>query len=141
VNAEAQFPRIGSAAIVLDGDRILLGVRAKEPNCGKWVIPGGKVRAFESYEDAAAREMREETGLEIKVEKLLGVYEIIRPPQEHRLIIYSWAHLIGGDLRPSDDISLVRFFTKDELKRLVAAGECSDIVVEVLADAGWCQRP
>src|SRR5438128_2579508 len=132
-----QFPRVGSAALIRDGDRILLGVRGKEPNMGNWVIPGGKVRPFESYENAAAREICEETELEVKVESLLGVYEIIRPPSEHRLIIYSWAHLIGGDLRPSDDISDARFFTREELSDLVKRGQCSDIVIDVLRDVGW----
>src|SRR6266705_5537691 len=126
------FPRVGSAAIVVDGDRILLGVRAKEPNKGKWVIPGGKVRAFESYQDAAAREIREETGLEIKVEGLLGVFEIVRPPDEHRLIVYSWAHLISGEVKASDDIAEARFFTRAEVVELAAHGHCSNFVVDVL---------
>src|SRR3954447_2705217 len=80
------LPRIGSAVIVLDGGSVLLGVRDKEPNRGKWVLPGGKVRPFESIDEAARREIREETGLEIAVERQLGVWEIIEPPAEHRVI-------------------------------------------------------
>src|SRR5207249_6368075 len=137
MDANSQLPRVGSAALVVDTDRILLGIRAKDPNKGKWVIPGGKVRPFESYQDAAAREIREETGLEVKVKTVFGVYEIIRPPTEHRLIIYNWAHVIGGELSPSDDLTDARFFTRDEIKDLVVNGACSEIVIEVLTDAGW----
>jgi 8-oxo-dGTP diphosphatase len=137
VKPPENLPRVGSAALVTDNGRILLGVRVKEPNKGKWVIPGGKVRPFESYHDAASREIREETGLEVKVDGVVGVYEIIRPQEEHRLIVYSWAHLIGGELKASDDIAEVRFFSREEIQQLVLAGQCSEIVAQVLRDVGW----
>src|SRR4051812_43060202 len=47
------LPRVGSAVIVIDGESVLLGVRNKEPHRGKWVLPGGKIRPFESIDDAA----------------------------------------------------------------------------------------
>jgi ADP-ribose pyrophosphatase YjhB (NUDIX family) len=109
------LPRIGSAVIVIDGDAVLLGVRNKEPHRGKWVLPGGKVRPFESIDDAARREIREETGLEIDVKGQLGVWEIIEPPSEHRVIVYSLAHRTGGRLKASSDLSDVRFWNIDDL--------------------------
>jgi 8-oxo-dGTP diphosphatase len=104
------LPRIGSAVIVIDGESVLLGVRNKDPHRGKWVLPGGKVQPFESIDDAARREIREETGLEIDVEGQLGVWEIIEPPAEHRVIVYSIARLKGGELKASSDLSDVRFW-------------------------------
>jgi 8-oxo-dGTP diphosphatase len=112
------LPRIGSAVIVIDGDAVLLGIRGKEPHQGKWVIPGGKVRPFESIDEAARREIREETGLEIAVESQLGVWEIIEPPAEHRVIVYSIARPVGGELRASSDLAEVRYWSIDEVEHL-----------------------
>jgi len=59
------LPRVGSALIVRDeANRILLGKRNKDPQRGNWVLPGGKIHAFESIAQAAARELEEETGLD-----------------------------------------------------------------------------
>jgi 8-oxo-dGTP diphosphatase len=126
------LPRVGSALIVRDeANRILLGKRNKDPQRGNWVLPGGKIHAFESIAEAAMRELAEETGLTVEVERQFRVYEIINPPQEHRLVIYSWARVIGGDLRASDDISEVRFVSLQELGEL----PLTPLVREVLADA------
>ena len=60
------MPRLGSALVVRKGDAILLGLRNKEPEKGKWVLPGGGVRPFETIRAAAHRELLEETGLEVR---------------------------------------------------------------------------
>ena len=127
------LPRIGSALLVQDErNRILLGQRNKDPQRGSWVIPGGKIHAFESIADAAARELQEETGLAVEVGDHFKVYEIVNPPNEHRIVIYSWAKLIGGTLNASDDLSEVRFFRADELGNL----PLTPLVRRVLQDAG-----
>jgi 8-oxo-dGTP diphosphatase len=128
-----RVPRVGSAVLVADSGRVLLGRRAKDPNRGKWVLPGGKVRPFESIADAARREALEETGLEIEIERVLGVREIIDDPNEHRLIVYSTAHPIGGGLRADSDLDDVRWFSRGELVHL----DLSDVVRSVLDDQGW----
>jgi 8-oxo-dGTP diphosphatase len=126
------LPRVGSALIVRDdANRILLGKRNKDPQRGNWVLPGGKIHAFESIANAAARELAEETGLIVEVQHQFRVYEVINAPQEHRIIIYSWAKVIGGDLRASDDISEVKFVPLDELGDL----SLTPLVRAVLTDA------
>jgi 8-oxo-dGTP diphosphatase len=128
------LPRVGSALIVRDeANRILLGKRNKDPQRGNWVLPGGKIHAFESIADAAARELEEETGLRVEVQHQFRVYEVINAPQEHRIVIYSWAKAVGGDLRASDDISEVKFVSLHELGDL----PLTPLVREVLADAGY----
>jgi 8-oxo-dGTP diphosphatase len=128
------LPRVGSALIVRDeANRILLGKRNKDPQRGNWILPGGKIHAFESIADAAARELAEETGLTVEVQRLFRVYEVINPPHEHRIVIYSWAKAVGGDLRASDDISEVKFVSLRELGDL----PLTPLVREVLADAGY----
>jgi 8-oxo-dGTP diphosphatase len=127
------LPRIGSALLVQDeGDRILLGQRNKDPQRGFWVIPGGKIHAFERIAEAAIRELQEETGLTVEVGAQFGVYEIIDPPNEHRIVIYSWAKVISGTLRASDDLAEVRFLGREELRGIAL----TPLVRRVLEDAG-----
>jgi 8-oxo-dGTP diphosphatase len=128
------FPRIGSALIVRDeANRILLGKRNKDPQRGSWVLPGGKIHAFESIALAAARELEEETGLKVEVESQFRVYEIINPPDEHRIVIYSWGKVTGGEPKASDDISELRFVPIRELGGMLT----TPLVRQVLADAGF----
>src|SRR5271157_2828790 len=128
------LPRVGSALLVRDeANRILLGKRNKDPLRGSWVIPGGKIHAFESIADAAARELQEETGLIVEVGDHFNVYEIINPPNEHRIVIYSWGRVLGGEAKASDDISELKFFELDELGEVPV----TPLVQRVLIDAGF----
>ena len=134
------LPRVGSALIVRDeANRILLGKRNKDPQRGSWVLPGGKIHAFESIAEAAARELQEETGLQIDVQGQFRVYEIINPPDEHRIIIYSLGKVVGGSLRAADDISEVKFVSLKDLGEL----PLTPLVRRVLVDAGYIggERP
>ena len=128
------LPRIGSALLVRDElNRILLGKRNNDPQRGSWIIPGGKIHAFESIAEAAARELHEETGLIVEVGDHFNVYEIINPPNEHRIVIYSWGKVVGGEAKASDDISELKFFELDELGEVPV----TPLVRRVLSDAGF----
>lgn len=128
------LPRVGSALIVRDeANRILLGKRSKDPQRGSWILPGGKIHAFETIAQAAARELAEETGLDVEIEGQFQVYEIVEPPNEHRIIIYSWAHVRGGSLKPGDDVAEVRFVSLKELGGM----PLTPLVRRVLQDAGY----
>jgi ADP-ribose pyrophosphatase YjhB (NUDIX family) len=128
------LPRVGSAVIVRDeANRILLGKRNKDPQRGSWILPGGKIKAFESIAEAAVRELEEETGLKIDVQQQFRVYEVIDPPNEHRIIIYSLARVRGGNLRAADDVSEVKFVSFDQLGEL----PLTPLVRRVLQDAGY----
>jgi ADP-ribose pyrophosphatase YjhB (NUDIX family) len=128
-------PRLGSAVVVVSDGRILLGRRAKDPNRGKWVVPGGGVRPFESIADAGRREILEETGLEIEVQDVVAMREIINAPDEHRLIIFSCGRPIGGGIRAASDLDDVRFFSMSELRDL----PISEVVRSVLDEQGWLE--
>jgi|SRR5579859_1438698 len=130
------LPRIGSALLVRDErNRILLGQRNKDPQRGLWVIPGGKINAFERIGEAGARELEEETGLRVEVGPQFKVYEIVNPPNEHRIVIYSWARVIHGTPKASDDLSQVRFFSIEELGEI----QLTPLVRRVLEDAELLQ--
>lgn len=129
----AARPRVGSAVLITDcAGRVLLGRRAKDPNRGRWVLPGGGVEPFEPLSAAAIREAAEETGLDIEVTGHLGVLEIIDAPREHRVIVYSWARAVGGSLRASTDISELAFVAREELPSM----DVSPIVRDALTVAG-----
>jgi 8-oxo-dGTP diphosphatase len=130
------LPRVGSALLVRDdADRILLGKRNKDPQRGYWVIPGGKIHAFEAIAEAAVRELEEEAGLIVNVGDQFRVYEILNPPNEHRIVIYSWGKVIGGTPKASDDLSEVRFFAAEDLSGI----PLTPFVQRVLQDAGILQ--
>lgn len=126
--------RVGSAVLIIEGDKILLGRRNKDPYFGRWVLPGGKIEYGETHQQAAIREAKEELGVEIEVIRLAGkgIYYIFST-DEHRMIVYSIARLTEEKISPSTDISEARFFTRDELKNL----DITPVVHEVLRDERW----
>ncbi len=134
-----KHPRIGCAAVIttLDEDCILLGIRNKDPNRGKWIFPGGGIHFLESMYSAVEREILEETNFCVKIDKTIGIYEIITPPDEHRLIIYWWAHYISGDLIPSSDLEDAKFFSRKEIRVLVNDNLSTSLTAKVLYDIGW----
>jgi 8-oxo-dGTP diphosphatase len=126
--------RVGSAVLIVKGNEILLGKRNKEPNFGRWVLPGGKIEFGETHQQAAVREAQEELGIKIKVERLAGkgIYHLVEG-DTHRMIIYSIASHIDGALNPSSDISDAKFFSKEELKML----DITPVVRQILGDELW----
>ncbi|MEM0451407.1 MAG: NUDIX hydrolase [Nitrososphaerota archaeon] len=113
------IPAVG-LFVVKDG-RVLLVRRGNEPGRGKWSLPGGRVRFGERSEDAAVREMREETGLEVRLRKVVDVVDVFwRGPEgellEHFVIVDFEAEVVGGELRASDDAIDARWFSPEELE-------------------------
>lgn len=90
------------------GDRILLVRRAIEPGRGKWVYPGGFVDLGESPERAAVREAREEAGVEVEIESLVGVFHSESRPVV--VVVYSGS-IVGGQPAPGDEALETRFFS------------------------------
>jgi 8-oxo-dGTP diphosphatase len=107
-------PVVGAGALVETDGRVVLIRRGVEPRAGYWSLPSGYVEADELAEDAAVRETQEETGLEVEVDDMLGVYSFGHEPPTGVLILYS-AHTIGGELQAGDDAQEVRAFAPDEL--------------------------
>ncbi|MCL2331451.1 MAG: NUDIX domain-containing protein [Proteobacteria bacterium] len=130
--------RVGSAVMVEKDGKLLLGRRGKEPDYGALIIPGGGVNIYEDFADAARREIREESGCEIKNLRQFGVYQIINPDKEnHRVIIYWRADWAGGTPAPSSDLLSARFYTREELRTEAASGNLRGVGLDVLRDAGW----
>jgi 8-oxo-dGTP diphosphatase len=118
-----------AGAVVRDGaGRVLLVRRGREPAIGRWSLPGGRVEAGESAADAAAREVFEETGLEVAVAELLQTVDLWGNYRVHDFA----ATVVGGTLRAGDDASDVRWCTPEE----VAALELSDGLLDELRRMG-----
>lgn len=96
--------------IIVDGNRVLLVRRAKEPLKGSWSIPGGAVEVGEELHTALRRELLEETGLEVEIVDVVEVLERIqRTPdgrvQYHYVLIDYLCHPTGGKLCARSDVS------------------------------------
>lgn len=129
--------RIGSAVLVGRVHptkdltfQILLGKRDKDPGRGEWVIPGGKINFGETINAAGIREIKEETGLDVSIVYQIGAYELIQADQ-HRVIVFSMAQVVGGELVAGDDLSEVRWFDNEELPTL----GLSPLQIQVIQDA------
>ena len=95
-----QDPKVVAGTIcTLDGGVVLLR-RGIEPAMGKWVFPGGYVDRGESTMEAAVRETREESHLEVVTRSLLGVYSY---PKSPNVIIVYVAEVVGGTLTAGDE--------------------------------------
>ncbi len=104
-----------SAVIVDDRGRVLLVKRGKEPQKGRWSVPGGSVEAGETLAQAAAREVREETGLEVSVGSELWI--LTTPTADGRTYeIHDFAAtVVGGELVAGDDADEARWVSPEEL--------------------------
>jgi 8-oxo-dGTP diphosphatase len=101
-------PKLAVGAIISDDNgHIVLVRRAIEPGYGKWVFPGGYVDRGEEVQLAAVREAREETGLEIRLERLLNIYSY--PGRAPVIVVYT-ARMTGGCLACDDEGLEAKFF-------------------------------
>lgn len=91
-------PRVGcGAAIVRDG-RLLLVRRLRQPEAGAWNLPGGKVEFREPVADAVVREVREELGVDVALERLLGSAEMIDLGDgQHWVSTFYLARIVRGE--------------------------------------------
>ncbi|MFB0500103.1 MAG: NUDIX domain-containing protein [Candidatus Hadarchaeaceae archaeon] len=97
--------------IIRTPDGVVLIKRKNEPYKGMWAIPGGFVRYGEKVEDAAAREVKEETSLKVKLGKLVGVYsDPKRDPRGHVVSVCFLAERASGRLKASSDAQDTKIF-------------------------------
>ena len=127
-----------SAIVVDDRGRVLLARRGIEPFRGMWDAPGGFIRPGESGEEAARRELREETGLEIEVGEVVAILsDTYAGDDQTTLNIFYAARVAGGEPAPASDVSELAWFAPDELPD--AARIAFRCVAEALAL--WRSRP
>ena len=94
-------PRPTGSAVIVDGEKFLVLLRAREPNAGRWDLPGGFCDGWEHPRDAAVREVREELGLDIRLDDFVGMYIGTYDFQGEALPILDcfWlATVVGGEI-------------------------------------------
>lgn len=115
------LPVVAVGVIVLKDGLVLLVKRAAEPARGKWSVPGGTVELGETLREAAAREVKEETGLDVDVGPLVEVVERVLHDDDgriryHYVILDFAARYIAGELAAASDALEARWVPLDELE-------------------------
>ena len=126
-----EFPKrpvVGVGGVVIEAGRALLIRRGSEPLRGHWSIPGGTLELGESLKEGVARELLEETGLEVRVLDLIEVFDRVyrdepqsdsvrtSAPRFHFVIVDYLCERISGEPRAASDVTDVTYAREDELE-------------------------
>jgi 8-oxo-dGTP diphosphatase len=132
-------PLVGVGAIVVQDGRVLLVRRGGEPLKGHWTLPGGVLEIGESLADGVAREVREETGLEVEAIELVEVLDRIHREEGrvryHYVIADYLCRVTGGALCAATDADAVRWVERVEWNSHSAL-KLDPITVRVI-EKGW----
>lgn len=123
MNSDRRYPQrpiLGVGAIIIDGGRVLLVERDREPLRGYWSIPGGVLEVGEKLIDGVRRETLEETGLSIEPVSVVEIFERIMrdaagAAEYHYVLIDYLCRVIGGSLAPADDVSRAEWVDRSAL--------------------------
>jgi len=129
-------PIVGVGVVVVDEGRVLLVRRGNPPAKGIWSVPGGAVELGETVRQAAQREVREETGLDVQIGEVVGVVDFIssdvRGETEYHYVIVDF---IGrnprGMLRAGGDVSDVRWVSPEDMSSLPTTDSLEPLLEKV----------
>jgi mutator protein MutT len=127
---------VGVGAVVLSGGKVLLVRRRHPPLAGEWSLPGGAVELGETLEQALAREVLEETGLQVSIGPVVEVLDRITPDaggriEYHYVLVDYLCGPVGGELAAGSDVDDVRFADPADL----AAYQLTAAALHVIARA------
>lgn len=111
-------PKVSTAVLGLSAEnQVALVQRTMKPQIGKWCLPGGFIDQGETPQEAARREYKEETGLEVEIMGLVEVYYYEDYRGSGILVLY-WGRITGGTPQAGDDAGALAFFDYDHLPPL-----------------------
>ena len=113
-------PIVGVGAVIIDDGRVVLIKRRYEPLAGQWSLPGGTLEVGETLEAGVAREMLEETGLEVEVGPVIDVFDRImfdadQKVRYHFVLVDYLCHPRGGALAAASDVTDAVYVHPDNL--------------------------
>jgi 8-oxo-dGTP diphosphatase len=133
-------PVVGIGGVVIEDGRTVLIRRGSEPLLGHWSIPGGTLEIGESLQAGVARELLEETGLEVRVSDVIEVFDRIFPgeplargPRFHYVIVDYLCERISGQLRAGGDVTDVAFAREDELEKFALTETATRVLRKAFA--------
>ena len=123
LSQQPTMPQVGVGAVVFHDGAVLLVERRNPPCANEWAIPGGKVRLGETLQQAAEREILEETGIHIKAGEPVYAFDLIERDttgnvQWHYAIIDLQADYLGGEVRAGDDATATGWFRPEDLAQI-----------------------
>ena len=139
-------PIVGVGTVVMDSDRVLMIKRGKPPRRGSWSLPGGAQELGETIREAARREVREETGLQIEIFGLIDVVDSVRSDADdkieyHYTLIDLAGYSVGGTLMAGGDAQDCRWFTRTEINAMDIWSETKRIISLAVDKFGAIDKP
>ena len=127
------YPLVGVGVVIWKADRILLIERAGSPDKGRWSLPGGGQELGETVRAAARREIREETGLDIRLGAVIDVVDsIVRDDngsvRHHYTLIDFAARWQAGTARPASDVAACHWADPGDLERYGLRRTALDVI-------------
>lgn len=122
--------------VVVNKENKILLVRHKKGNQRYWVLPGGRLEYGETFEECAIRELKEETGLDVEVERFLFLSEALAPDRSRHIVnIFIKAKVVGGTMKLGDEPVLagVDFLPLEDLAKLTLFPPVSDEILDALS--------
>ncbi len=131
-------PIVGVGAVVIRDGQVLLVQRAQEPLSEKWTLPGGAVELGETLEEAVVRELREETGLTVRVLELVEAFERIARDDDHRpryhyVLLDYLCVPVSGELLAGSDVAAAEWARPEEFTRYQVSETARAICEKALA--------
>ena len=120
MSAHSMTPIVAVGAVVFHKGKVLLVKRAQPPSEGQWAIPGGKIKMGETLQQAAEREIDEETGILIHAGKPIFAFDLIEHDdhggcRRHYVIVDLFCEYLSGEPHANDDVCDARWFSAQEL--------------------------
>ncbi|HUZ45384.1 MAG TPA: NUDIX hydrolase [Terriglobia bacterium] len=138
-------PIVGVGGVVIEGDRVLLIQRGREPLKGQWSIPGGMLELGESLAEGVQREVQEETGLDVEPLEIVAVFDRIQKNgsrvQYHYVIVDYVCRRIRGRLQSGSDVLDARWVKRDDLSFYCLTPQAAAVIADALKLAKKSRRP
>jgi ADP-ribose pyrophosphatase YjhB (NUDIX family) len=133
-------PIVGVGAVIVQEGKVVLVKRRFEPLAGQWSLPGGRLELGETLEGGLAREMLEETGLEVEVGPVVDVFDRIlldpeRKVRYHYVLIDYLCRPTGGALAHGSDVAAAELANPGELDRYRLTPKATSVIEKALAVA------